>query len=197
MAPSASSSDDTSSDYGSDFSAGEEALVKDLIARAERQASQPPPLALTDLEDDERPRHLHLPRDRASDAAKRDENSPPAQAAGGPPGEPLLAVRVDGRRESDNDGGTATAPDPPRVCRHPRARGCSLLTHLRDRSRPNRSPRRLSQPKARSRYLPTPRLPHPPKLLPPTSLLPTRARTMTSLPSYPRSSRSTTTHARH
>ena len=95
MATSNEASGDADSDYGSDFSAGEEAIVAELLARAQRQESQPPLLALTDNNDEARPRHLHLPVNRDAGHDSSAAIGAGADATGGGEGNDLLAVRID------------------------------------------------------------------------------------------------------
>ena len=101
---------DADSDYGSDFSAGEEAIVAELLARAQRQESQPPPLALTDINDDERPRHLHLPLGRDAGHELGVAAGAGADEAPRREGSDVLAMRVDSDRSSTQAHQTGARP---------------------------------------------------------------------------------------
>ncbi len=88
---------DPGSDYGSDFTAEEEDLVSELLAKLPSQQASPSNLAVTNIEDDEAPGTAKLPRILGRERWSR--SGTPLSKEAGP------SIKMDG------DGGTANGED--------------------------------------------------------------------------------------
>ena len=90
---------DPGSDYGSDFTAEEEDLVSELLAKLPSQQASPSNLAVTNIEDDEAPGTAKLPRILGRERWSRS-------------GTPLSTAKKAGASiKIDGNGGTAHGED--------------------------------------------------------------------------------------